>query len=160
MKSIKIYLILILIIALSACRNNVDATDDDLDNTEEIDINENSAKSNFSELDPTNPNDAQGTKFDKATFYVQLNMTPEQIQRFEKENPHFQDSMSNSPYFRSATMDKSLREILENNQYEQYETWRDNRTNNPNNSTNTNTDNYNSNTNTGNNSSNLPDQNP
>jgi len=138
MKTMKPFLFTLLIVAFIGCNNTNRDRTDDIDN-DEVELEDNS---DVMDMDDTyNANNGSVTN-DRIDMYRQLNMTPEQIQRFENENPNFGDSIGNTQWKRNATIDNSLRNILSDDQYRQYETWMENRNRNNNNSnTNTNTNN-------------------
>jgi len=138
MKTLKTIFFSLAIVALMGCNNTNRDRTDDIDNS---DLNLDDNSDDVIMNDPYNSNSNTGSvNDDRTAMYRQLNMTPEQIQRFESENPNFSDSISNSKYGRNATMDSSLRNILSADQYRQYESWMDNRAQN---GTNTNTNNTN-----------------
>ncbi|MDN3724153.1 hypothetical protein QRD02_07145 [Aequorivita sp. SDUM287046] len=153
MKTIKFVLVTIMILGFTSCNNsNRDRTD----NVNNRDINLEDTADDMDSMEAGNNTNASNASQnnDPTAMYKQLNMSPEQIQRFESENPNFRDSIGNSQWRSNATMDNSMRNILSTDQYQQYETWRDNRTgnnnagsNSTNNNTNTQTNNYQNGTN-------------
>jgi|SRR5690554_93872 len=141
MKTLKTFLFCMAILAFISCKNDRSPMDDTEGNT--LDINDNAAMDRNYNQNSTELNSNTNNAY--TDMYRQINMSPEQIERFERENPNYREVGTSG----NATLDNSLREILDTNQYTQYETWRDNRMNNTgNNNPNNGDTNDNSNTNT------------
>ena len=134
MKTLKVFLIFILIMGAIGCNNANKDNENNVDDT--LNLNDNADVNQFSPdntaLDP-NATHRSMTKDDVSALYTDLQMTPEQIERFETENRSLRDSLGNINYGQNSEMDSSLKKVLTPGQYREYETWRDNRFKNRNN---------------------------
>jgi len=148
MKTMKTFLFCLSILALVSCRNDRNTMDENRGN--DLNRNDNTMtdrtyNENAPELNANT--DRSGNDY-YTQMYRDLDMTPEQIQRFERDNPNFRDTGNT----RDTNIDNSLRGILDENQYRKYETWRDRQINNTRNDVNSN-----NNTNTNNRTNNQDD---
>lgn len=164
MKTLKFLLGLFIIFAFISCNNRTDKNGYDGDRMELGDENEfDNDPNNLQPTDPLNTN-TQGdntsmngtatrsvTSQDMAAMYREVDMTPQQIQEFENNNKKYRDAQGNTQFDTNTDMDNSLRDILSAEQYQKYEGWRNNRSQNTNTNNNTNT---NTGTGTGNNTGN------
>src|SRR5690606_38521559 len=91
MKTLKTFFFTLALVALMGCNNTNRDRTDDIDNS---DLNLDDNSDDVIMNDPYNSNSNTGSvNDDRTAMYRQLNMTPEQIQRFESENPNFSDSI-------------------------------------------------------------------
>lgn len=126
------------LIAMTACNNNhrTDVPNDNaFDNTTDAratDANHSMTNSDNTQMEPTGNQTQMGTTAgtwtvqDRDEMYRHLNMTQDQRDRFEQAT---RNNTSTEEAQMQRDRDARLREILNDDQYRKYETWRDDRMN-------------------------------
>lgn len=141
MKTLKTLLFIFLTVTLVGCNNT---TRDGRNDTLNKDRNT-SPYGNTTDANTDTYNSSRDVNNTGTSMYTELNMTQEQIDRFENENTAFGDSVNNPRWNRNSNMDNSLRNILDADQYRRYESLRDTRIKNNSNANNNSNQNTNQN---------------
>lgn len=132
MKMLKLIALTVLLTALTACNNNrrTDLPHDNPAVDNRTDADRTMTSPDNTQMDPTTQNDTRAwTTQDRDEMYRHLNMTQEQITRFEQGDKNSGNNMNSNATQMQRERDSRLKEILDNDQYRKYEQWRDNRMN-------------------------------
>ncbi len=125
MKILKITAIAICLILFGSCKDNTNRTSQD-----RLDDNTTTQDRTGMDNPMTTNNQVDRTGPEMTRLYTELNMSPEQIEEFERrERDHRNNMDTNNAQNQTQTdidrrRDQFLREILNNEQYQRYEQWK------------------------------------
>lgn len=130
MKMLKFIALTVALAAITACNDNqrTDLPHDNPAVDNRTDANRTMTNRDNTQMDPTQSSASNWTSQDRDEMYRHLNMTQEQISRYEQSR-NTSANINTDATQMQRNRDSRLKNVLSDDQYRKYKEWRDNRTN-------------------------------